>query len=60
MNGTSEPGPDGEGVLFRDSRIAFRDITDGLSQTLAVGERSHLLGVATSVGSVTGEAFPLR
>ena len=54
MNGTSEPGPDGEGVFFRDSAIAFRDITDGLSQTLAVGERSHLLGAATWTGSVTG------
>jgi prepilin-type N-terminal cleavage/methylation domain-containing protein/prepilin-type processing-associated H-X9-DG protein len=54
MNGTSEPGPDGEGVLFRDSRIAFRDITDGLSQTIVVGERSHLLGVATWSGAVTG------
>jgi prepilin-type N-terminal cleavage/methylation domain-containing protein/prepilin-type processing-associated H-X9-DG protein len=54
MNGTSEPGPDGEGVLFRNSRIAFRDITDGLSQTITVGERSHLLGVATWAGAVTG------
>jgi prepilin-type processing-associated H-X9-DG protein/prepilin-type N-terminal cleavage/methylation domain-containing protein len=54
MNGTSEPGPDGEGVLFRNSRVAFRDITDGLSQTLAVGERSHLLGPATWAGAVTG------
>jgi prepilin-type N-terminal cleavage/methylation domain-containing protein/prepilin-type processing-associated H-X9-DG protein len=54
MNGVSEPGPEGEGVLFRNSRIGFRDITDGLSQTLAVGERSHLLGPATWTGAVTG------
>ncbi len=53
MHGTSEPGPDGEGVLFRNSRVAFRDITDGLSQTISIGERSHLLGPATWVGSVT-------
>ena len=54
MNGISEPGPDGDGVLFRNSHVAFRDITDGLSNTLAVGERSHFLGPATWSGSVTG------
>jgi prepilin-type N-terminal cleavage/methylation domain-containing protein len=32
----SEPG---NGVLYRDSRIRFRDIADGLSNTLAIGER---------------------
>src|SRR5262249_46946632 len=28
-----------DGVLFRDSRISLRDITDGTSNTLMVGER---------------------
>ncbi len=54
VSGITEPGPDGEGVLFRGSRIAFRDITDGLSHTIAVGERSHFLGPATWPGAVTG------
>jgi prepilin-type processing-associated H-X9-DG protein len=55
VNGTSEPGPDGEGVLYRDSSVASRDVTDGTSQTLYVGERSLLLGGATTwAGAVTG------
>jgi prepilin-type N-terminal cleavage/methylation domain-containing protein/prepilin-type processing-associated H-X9-DG protein len=54
MYGTGEPGPDGEGVFFRNSRVGLRDITDGASQTILVGERSHRLGEATWVGSVTG------
>ncbi len=54
MYGISEPGVDGEGVFFRNSRVSFRDITDGLSHTILVGERSHRLGEATWTGSVTG------
>ncbi len=54
MSGVSEPGPEGEGLFFRNSAVAFRDITDGLSQTLAIGERAHVLGVATWTGAVTG------
>ena len=57
--GTSDPGVDGDGLFFRDSAVAYRDVTDGLSQTLAVGERGHRLGEATWVGSVTGAVlFP--
>jgi prepilin-type N-terminal cleavage/methylation domain-containing protein/prepilin-type processing-associated H-X9-DG protein len=54
MYGLGEPGPDGEGLFSRDTSVRFRDVTDGLSQTLAVGERSFRLGPATWTGSVTG------
>jgi prepilin-type N-terminal cleavage/methylation domain-containing protein/prepilin-type processing-associated H-X9-DG protein len=54
MYGTTEPGVDGDGVFFRNSHVALREITDGASQTILVGERSSNLGDATWVGSVTG------
>lgn len=54
MFGTTEPGVDGDGIFFRNSKIGLREITDGSSNTIAVGERSHELGRATWVGSVTG------
>ncbi|HEV3003937.1 MAG TPA: DUF1559 domain-containing protein, partial [Pirellulales bacterium] len=47
MFGTTDPGTVGDGVLFRNSWIQLRDITDGTSQTLMGGERSVLLGPAT-------------
>ena len=59
MYGTSDPGPDGDGMFFRNSRLSVRDIRDGVSQTIALGERSHRLGEATWTGSVTGSIlFP--
>ena len=54
MYGNSEPGVDGTGIFFRNSNVALKDIADGASQTIAVGERSHDYGEATWVGSVTG------
>ena len=54
--GIGEPGVDGEGVLFRNSFVKQRDILDGLSNTLLVGERCTNLiagrGNATWTGSV--------
>ncbi|MBS0265270.1 MAG: DUF1559 domain-containing protein [Planctomycetes bacterium] len=52
--GVSEPGIDGEGVFFRNSNIAERDIRDGASNTFLVGERTHRYCEATWVGAVTG------
>jgi prepilin-type N-terminal cleavage/methylation domain-containing protein/prepilin-type processing-associated H-X9-DG protein len=56
--GIGEPGVNGEGVFFRGSFVPPAAITDGLSQTLCVGERSQNLnlgrGLATWVGSVPG------
>jgi prepilin-type N-terminal cleavage/methylation domain-containing protein len=40
-----EDDPDnGDGILFRNSRIRLKDIVDGLSKTIMVGERSSRLG----------------
>lgn len=52
--GTSDPGVDGDGLFSRNSAVGYRDITDGLSQTLAVGERGHRLGQATWTGAIPG------
>ncbi len=45
------PG-DNNGVLYRDSAIGLRDITDGASQTLLLGERSRNICDATWVGAI--------
>jgi prepilin-type processing-associated H-X9-DG protein/prepilin-type N-terminal cleavage/methylation domain-containing protein len=56
--GVGEPGVDGDGVFFRNTSVRFASISDGLSQTLSVGERSIQLvkglGQATWVGAVPG------
>jgi len=59
--GVGEPGVDGDGVFFRNTSVRLSEITDGLSQTLMVGERSIQLrkgrGQATWVGAVPGAQF---
>ncbi|MBL9123989.1 MAG: DUF1559 domain-containing protein [Planctomycetaceae bacterium] len=41
-----------EGVFYRNSHVRHRDITDGLSQTIFVGEHSSILSDKTWVGVV--------
>jgi prepilin-type processing-associated H-X9-DG protein len=43
--GLSSSLQDGDGLLYVDSRIRFTDVTDGLSNTLMVGERPPTLHV---------------
>lgn len=56
--GIGEPGVDGDGVFYRDSDVSFRKISDGLTHTMFVGERSIRLnagrGHATWVGAAPG------
>ncbi len=56
--GIAEPGVNGEGVFSRGSYMPLAAITDGLGQTLCVGERSENLqqgrGMATWTGAVPG------
>lgn len=56
--GISEPGVTGEGVFFRNSYMPLTAITDGLSQTLMVGERATNVqqgrATATWTGAVPG------
>jgi len=44
----------GDGVFYLNSKIRFRDIDDGLSKTIFVGERSSKLGHSVWVGVIEG------
>ena len=52
--GVGEPGVDGDGLFYRGSDLRWRHVTDGLSKTLMVGERSFRDAESTWVGAVTG------
>ena len=50
----------GDGVFYRNSRTRFADVTDGVSNTLFIGERSSDLALATWTGSVSNGIVPLQ
>jgi prepilin-type N-terminal cleavage/methylation domain-containing protein/prepilin-type processing-associated H-X9-DG protein len=60
--GTNEveenPGA-GNGTFFRNSKVRFGDILDGLSNTYVVGERSSDIALATWTGAIPGAMVPL-
>ncbi len=57
MFGTGEIGEapgGGNGLFYRNSTLSFQNLTDGSSQTFAVGERSHNLSFVTWTGRAIG------
>jgi prepilin-type N-terminal cleavage/methylation domain-containing protein/prepilin-type processing-associated H-X9-DG protein len=59
-------GPLGQhaGIFYRNSAVTLAGVTDGTSQTIAVGERSHNLSyvtwVARSIGGWLGKTSPIE
>ncbi len=54
------PGRDfGNGLFFRNHSVKIAEITDGTSNTLAVGEKSQNLARATWTGAISHAAVPI-
>ena len=54
---TSAPGdPDDKGILYRNSNVKMRDITDGTSNTIVVGERSHQHQFVGSTSTIAADS----
>ena len=51
-------GPAGIGIFWRNSNTRIASVTDGLSNTLAIGERCTAHSPSTWVGAVTGARVP--
>jgi prepilin-type N-terminal cleavage/methylation domain-containing protein len=53
-----EPPEPADGVFYRNSRTRIADITDGMSHTFFIGERSTKLASLTWVGAIYGSGVP--
>jgi prepilin-type N-terminal cleavage/methylation domain-containing protein/prepilin-type processing-associated H-X9-DG protein len=58
--GVSSDAFDNNGAFLRNSQMRIADITDGLSNTLFVGERCTNMSSTTWVGAVTGGVVPAQ
>ena len=61
--GTGDPeapaGRDaGDGVFYRNSRVTFEMMTDGMSATMMVGERTQEVGFSTWTGVISATQGP--
>ena len=54
--GIGEPGVDGDGVFYRNSAVRLIDITDGLTNTVCVGERA--VSMLAGRGNATWAGVP--
>jgi prepilin-type N-terminal cleavage/methylation domain-containing protein/prepilin-type processing-associated H-X9-DG protein len=55
---TTDHVDDNDGSFLRNRRFRVADITDGLSSTIFLGERSSDMSLATWTGAVTGGVVP--
>jgi prepilin-type N-terminal cleavage/methylation domain-containing protein/prepilin-type processing-associated H-X9-DG protein len=58
--GVSDHAGDNDGPFLRNITFRIASITDGLSNTLFVGERATTMSLATWVGAVPGGVVPSR
>jgi prepilin-type N-terminal cleavage/methylation domain-containing protein/prepilin-type processing-associated H-X9-DG protein len=57
-NGVTSDAFDNNGAFLRNTRLQMKDITDGLSNTLFIGERCTNMSNTTWVGAVQGSVVP--
>jgi prepilin-type N-terminal cleavage/methylation domain-containing protein/prepilin-type processing-associated H-X9-DG protein len=57
-NGVTSDCYDNNGAFIRNQRLAVKDITDGTSNTLFVGERCSAMSLTSWVGAVQGCVVP--